>query len=156
MNETLEFLRENLDYTQKDMAEMLNITQSAYSKYENNILPIPLPQLNKISNILNASIDYIMELTRENKKTIKLDEIDYKLISTRITEFREDNNLSMRQLAKILNTSHSTISSYESGNTLIMTSFALELAKKYNMSLDWLIGKSNIKYIKPKKITKRH
>jgi len=148
MNETLEFLRESLDYTQKDIAEKLNITQATYSKYENNILQIPLVQLNKLSNILNASMDYIMELTRKNQKTIKLEELDYQLVGSRITEFREDNNISMRALAKRFNTSHSTISSYESGDTIIMTSFALELAKKNNISLDWLVGKSNNKYIK--------
>ena len=148
MNETLKFLRESLDYTQKDIAEKLNITQATYSKYENNILQIPLVQLNKLSNILNASMDYIMELTRKNQKTIKLEELDYKLVGSRITEFREDNNISMRALAKRFNTSHSTISSYESGDTIIMTSFALELAKKNNISLDWLVGKSNNKYIK--------
>ncbi len=148
MNETLEFLRESLDYTQKDIAEKLNITQATYSKYENNILQIPLVQLNKLSNILNASMDYIMELTRKNQKTIKLEELDYKLVGSRIKEFREDNDISMRALAKRFNTSHSTISSYESGDTIIMTSFALELAKKNNISLDWLVGKSNNKYIK--------
>lgn len=148
MNETLEFLRENAGYYQKDIADKLGITQTAYSKYENNILPIPLIQLNKLSNIFNVSIDYIMELTKDKKKTIKLDNVDYKLVGTRLKEFREENNLSMRALAKILNTSHSTISSYESGKTILMTSFALELSKKYNISLDWLVGKSNNKYIK--------
>ena len=150
MNETLEFLRESLEYTQKDIAEKLEITQATYSKYENNILQIPLIQLNKLSNILNANMDYIMELTRKNQETITLDKLDYKLIGSRIKEFREDNNISMRALAKQFNTSHSTISSYESGDTIIMTSFALELAKKYNISLDWLVGKSNNKYIKKK------
>ena len=51
MNETLEFLRESLEYTQKDIAEKLEITQATYSKYENNILQIPLIQLNKLSTL---------------------------------------------------------------------------------------------------------
>lgn len=41
----------------------------------------------------------------------------------------------------MLNTSHSTISAYENGKILILTSFAYSIAIKYNVSLDWLCGK---------------
>ena len=54
----------------------------------------------------------------------------------------------MRELAKVLNTSHSTLSSYEHGNNLIIISFAFEIALKYNISLDWLCNRSNKKYRK--------
>ena len=148
MNETLQFLRESYDYTQEDIAKLLDVSQVSYSRWERKELLIPLYQLNSLANILNSSMDYIMELTRTNNPTKKIDNIDFHLVAKRITEIREDNNLSMRALAKILNTSHSTISSYESGKNLIIISFALELSKKYKISLDWLVGRSNNKYIK--------
>jgi len=148
MNETLQFLRESYDYTQEDIAKLLDVSQVSYSRWERKELLIPLYQLNKLANILNSSMDYIMELTRNNKPTNKIENIDFNIVAKRITEIREDNDLSMRALAKILNTSHSTISSYESGKNLIIISFALELSKKYKISLDWLVGRSNDKYIK--------
>ena len=37
---------------------------------------------------------------------------------------------------------------YENGKNLIIISFAIELSKKYNISLDWLCGRSSNKYIK--------
>lgn len=148
MNETLQFLRESYDYTQEDIAKLLDVSQVSYSRWERKELLIPLYQLNKLANILNSSMDYIMELTRNNNPTNKIENIDFNIVAKRITEIREDNDLSMRALAKILNTSHSTISSYESGKNLIIISFALELSKKYNISLDWLVGRSNDKYIK--------
>ena len=148
MNETLQFLRESYDYTQEDIAKLLDVSQVSYSRWERKELLIPLYQLNKLANILNSSMDYIMELTRNNKPTNKIENIDFNIVAKRITEIREDNDLSMRALAKILNTSHSTISSYESGKNLIIISFALELSKKYKISLDWLVGRSNNKYIK--------
>jgi len=148
MNETLQFLRESYDYTQEDIAKLLDVSQVSYSRWERKELLIPLYQLNKLANILNSSMDYIMELTRNNNPTNKIENIDFNIVAKRITEIREDNDLSMRALAKILNTSHSTISSYESGKNLIIISFALELSKKYKISLDWLVGRSNDKYIK--------
>ena len=47
------------------------------------------------------------------------------------------------ELAKLLNTNHSTISAYESGKTTILTAFAYEICKKYNISMDYLIGRIN-------------
>ena len=148
MNETLQFLRESYDYTQEDIAKLLDVSQVSYSRWERKEILIPLYQLNKLANILNSSMDYIMELTKNNNPTNKIENIDFNIVAKRITEIREDNDLSMRALAKILNTSHSTISSYESGKNLIIISFALELSKKYKISLDWLVGRSNDKYIK--------
>lgn len=51
-------------------------------------------------------------------------------------------------MAKILNTTESNIRKYKTGQTLILTAFALELASKYNYSLDWLTGRTENKFIK--------
>ena len=148
MNSNLYNLRENKDYSQKKLTPFLNITQQNYSRWETGESLPPLFHLNTLANVLDSSIDYIMELTNTNIPTSKLEKIDPVLVGKRLTEIRMDNKLSMRTLAKILNTSHSTISSYEHGKNLIIISFAYELAKKYNISLDWLCGRSENKYIK--------
>ena len=54
---------------------------------------------------------------------------------------RKKFNLSQNDLAKLLNTSHSTISAYENGKTLILTVFAYSIATKFEISLDWLCGR---------------
>ena len=147
MSNNLKFLRENNDYIQEDIANKLGITRQSYSRWETEELLIPYYQLNELANIFNSSMDYIMGLTRINKPTKKIEKLDFILVGSRITEIREDNDISMRSLATLLNTSHSTISSYESGQNLILISFAMELVKRYNISLDWLAGRSDIKYL---------
>ncbi len=147
MNSNLYNLRENKEYSQKHLAPLFNITQQNYSRWETGESLPPLFHLNTLANILDSSIDYIMELTNINIPTNKIKNLDLVLIGKRINEIRMDNNLSMRGLAKILNTSHSTISSYEHGKNLIIISFAYQLAKKYNISLDWLCGRSENKYL---------
>lgn len=71
--------------------------------------------------------------------------MDKKKIGHNIKIIRSINNLTLRSLAKELNTTSSTISAYETGKTLILTAFAYQIARKYNISLDWLTGKSDIK-----------
>jgi len=139
--ERLYFLREDKDLTQEQLGKALNVSRVAISQWESNKEIIPLTKLNMYSNYFNVSLDYIVGLSDEkqtNNLNIKLDK---KLIGTRLQEFRNKFNITQEQLANELNTSHSTISAYESGKTLILTGFAYTIAKKYNISLDWLCGK---------------
>ena len=148
MNNKLSNLREDNDYSQKDIATMQGIARPTYSKWEINEKIPPLPHINTLANIYDSSIDYLLGLKNINKPTTRIEKLNYMQIGHRITEIRKDNNLSMRELAKQLNTSHSTISSYEHKKHLILTSFAYQISKKYNISLDWLCGRSNNKYMK--------
>ena len=47
----------------------------------------------------------------------------------------------LAEVAEILNTTQSTISAYESGKTVLLTAFAIQISKKYNVSLDWLCSR---------------
>ena len=43
----------------------------------------------------------------------------------------------------MLHTSQSTISSYEHGNTIILTAFLYEMCSKLNVSANYIVGKTN-------------
>ena len=66
------------------------------------------------------------------------------LSSNNIINFRKKNNLTQKELAIFLNTTPSTICAYEKGKTLILTSFAYQICKKYNISMDYLCGRTLI------------
>ncbi len=52
---------------QKDVAELLNISQTNYSKYELGKINIPINTLKKLAIIFDTSIDYLLGLTNERK-----------------------------------------------------------------------------------------
>lgn len=56
-------LREDNDLTQQAMADMLNISRSSYSAYENGTNAWPIEVLIAIAKYYNVSIDYLVELT---------------------------------------------------------------------------------------------
>ncbi|MBO5327372.1 MAG: helix-turn-helix transcriptional regulator [Clostridia bacterium] len=58
-------LREDHDLKQEDIASMLGIQQTVYSRYERGFQNIPLEHLVKLADYYGVSIDYIFE--RENK-----------------------------------------------------------------------------------------
>ena len=140
--ERLVNLREDADLLQNDMGEILKVTQSNYSRWETGKETIPLRKLNVLCNYFNVSADYIIGLEKKTKATNKI-EINSKEIGQRIRKIRIKNNVTQSELAILLNTSQSTISAYESGKTLILTSFAIQICKTYHVSLDWLMGRIN-------------
>ena len=137
--------REDFNLKQKDIANILNITQQSYSLWENGTKIIPLKHLNSLCNYYNVSMDYVLGLSNTRHYDVINTDINKSLIGKRLREFRIENNITQTELAKLLNTTHSTISAYESGKTTILTAFAYEICKRYNISMDYLCGRTNAK-----------
>lgn len=70
------------------------------------------------------------------------------LVSSRLREIRKSLKLTMRDLANMFNTSSSAISNYENSKFLILSPFLIELCKYGNYSIDWVLGRSENKYLK--------
>ena len=140
MVELLTKLRQEQELTQDEMGKILDLNRSSISKWENGHL-MPLEHLNTYSIYFKKSFDYITGLNTKSKYHNNKELLNKETIGKRIAEIRNYNGLTLRDLAKELNTTSSTISAYETGKVLIQTSFAIEICKKYNVSLDWLCGK---------------
>ena len=69
----LKDLREDADLYQKDIAKILNMSQTGYSKYETGANDIPTSILIKLALFYETSTDYILGLT--NDKQRKIDKI---------------------------------------------------------------------------------
>lgn len=136
-------LREDLNIKQKDIASILGITQQTYSLWENGNKIIPLKHLFSLCNYYNISMDYALGLSNIKYYEVVNAKIDKKIIGNRLKLFRKEKNITQEELANILNTTHSTISAYESGKTTILTAFAYEICKRYNLSIDYLCGRIN-------------
>ena len=63
----LKELREDKDLYQKDIAKILNMSQTGYSQYETEINDIPTKILKQLAEFYNTSIDYLLYETDERK-----------------------------------------------------------------------------------------
>ncbi len=63
----LKEIREDNNYYQKDIAKLLHIDQSNYSKYELEKINIPIETLHKLADFYNTSIDYLLYRTDVRK-----------------------------------------------------------------------------------------
>ena len=56
-------LREDHDLTQKQVAQILDMSQTGYSKYETGENDIPTAVLIKLADLYKTSIDYLLDRT---------------------------------------------------------------------------------------------
>ncbi len=148
----LKDLRDLYELTQQDIADVLKVARSTYNQYEQQYDIIPIKHLNHLCNHFKVSFDYVFSFTKLKRYQDELDKIDTKISGERLKELRKEYNLTQAKLAKKLNIANTIISEYETGHFPISTATLYSLSDKFNISSDYLLGKtSKIKYLdKPK------
>ena len=132
-------LKQNL--SQQEVANVLNINQSTYSKFELNKAVIPVELLNKLANYYQVSLDYLLKIADDPHIKVDCQEIDKKVVGENLRNLRKERKLYQGTLALEIGTSHSLISEYESGKKLVSLTYGYAICKRYHVSLDWLYGK---------------
>lgn len=61
--ENIRNLRIDKGYTQKQIAEILNVKQNTYSQYEIGVLNYPIEVLMKLADFYGVSVDYLLGRT---------------------------------------------------------------------------------------------
>lgn len=73
-----------------------------------------------------------------------------KKVGNRLKELRESFGYSVDEFARMLNIHRSSLYRYEGTNKLeqreLPLSLAIQISEKFNISLDWLAGVSDVKY----------
>lgn len=139
MNLRLKTIRRINGYTQKQIAELLNITQRTYSKYETGELSIKISQLSKLSNFYKVSTDYLLGLISIDNKKFKSQEYHEDVLIRNLKFLRYEHNYSQRKLSELINCSASLISMVERQESKVQIDMLVSLAKIYNKSTDYLL-----------------
>lgn len=146
--EKMKDIRTYFDNTQVELANYLDVSRSTYAVWENGIDAIPLLKLNDFYNYYGISLDYICGLTNIKKCEIINDKIDKEILGNNLKSIRIENNDSQEDVSKIIKVDQSNYSKYELGKILIHTYPLIDFAKHYNISIDYLCGKTKDSAIK--------
>ncbi|WP_294800924.1 helix-turn-helix domain-containing protein [uncultured Eubacterium sp.] len=63
----LKNIREDNDIKQRQIAEILNVSQNTYSQYETGVIPLTAETLIKLADYYNVSVDYLLDRTNNPK-----------------------------------------------------------------------------------------
>ena len=116
----LKYCREELGMTQLELGYVFGVSDSAIRSWENAYESIPLLKLIKFCNLYDYSLDFVVGLSRSNKKYGKFKTNKVK-IGKKLKELRNSLNLSQQQLSDDCKISQTTYSGYEIGKYLINT-----------------------------------
>ena len=59
----LRAIREDRDIKQKQVAEILNVSQNTYSQYETGVISLTAEVLVKLADYYNVCVDYLLDRT---------------------------------------------------------------------------------------------
>src|SRR5574344_898559 len=127
--EKMRLIREDNEMTQNDIANILNVDRTTYTGWETGKDTIPIRKLSKFCDYYNVSIDYIMNFTDIVNYDIINKDIDLNIIGNNLKDFRLKRGLKQKDIFKLLNTTSSTYSAYETGKVLMQTTFIYQIAK---------------------------
>ena len=103
----LKILRTEKGYSQKDIAQLLGITQQAYANYERGARQADYDTLNKLADIFGVSVDYLLGRTDDmdqnpGEENISFDDFTYAMYneSKELTEEDKQALLGMARLLK--------------------------------------------------------
>ena len=139
-------LRVDNDLRQKDIALMLNVNVNTYPHWESGMYEIPIDMVDRLTKIYNCSLDYLTGLSNVRGSFTK--KYNPEEIYIRLKKLRKSLNLSQIEIGNILGFGQMNYSRYERGIILIPFSKLYLIAKNFNISLDYLMGKTDDKDIK--------
>lgn len=106
---------------------------------------------NNLANFYNVSIDYLLGLSDKNIKCKSL-KIDYKILCQRLFELRKEHKLTQATLGEKIGFTQTAYYNYESGKSIPTTFKLYYIAQFYNVSFDYLVGRSDIREIAIRKV----
>ena len=129
--------------TQIELGFIFGVSGKTVSGWETATDPIPFNKLIRFSNLYHYSLDFIVGLTRHNinyNVQIKPDKVK---IGNQLKKLRNSFNLSQQKVAEKCGLPQTTYSHYETGLNLITTTAIFSICKTYNISMDYLVGRTN-------------
>lgn len=143
IDNNLKFCREEMEMTQEELGYIFGVSRKTISGWETSSNIIPFSKLIKFCNLYDYSLDFVMGLTRRNNRNNAKIKTNKNLIGKKLKELRNNFNLSQEKFAKKCGLSQTTYSHYETGFNLITTTNAYSICKTYNVSMDWLVDRTN-------------
>lgn len=159
----LKMLREEFEMKQSELGKLLNVKDSAISKYESGKVPLTGETLIKLSEIFNVTTDYLLGVSENrNNYTVSYEDIENtKEIEIRqymdadkenyfpeyknrfgniLRDYRQQNNLSISEFSKLLNIGAKLYNKIENGIYFPTLNFINNVSKKTKLDLEYFIG----------------
>lgn len=136
----LKQIRSHTDYTQREIAKHLGVSERAYQHYEAGTREPSISQLIALADYFNVSLDYLCGRTEDvEKRGYHV----YPQFPGILKQLRIDKGLDIWDFADILEISARNYAGYEIGETMPDLPVIVAFADFFDVSIDYMIGRTN-------------
>ena len=143
-SERLKLLRAAHHVSQSALGKDLFVSKQAVAKWELGTASPNPEMIAKIAKYFDVSTDYLLGRTDEAKPASNI-RVDGHVFQIRLKELREATGLSQYSFAKQFGVAQSTVGSWEAGKREPNFATAQRLADFFNVSVDYLLGRTDEK-----------
>lgn len=142
----LKELRKASGKNQSEIARLLGVTQQTYANYENGRTEASYDTLVKISKVFNLTVDELIDSNTEKTEITSINNKTFELslnLGENIKYLRKLNNMRQEDICNLFNVARGTFSMWETGKREPDCKTLINLAKLFNVTVDYLIGNDN-------------
>lgn len=134
-------LREDRDYTQDYISNILKTNRSSYANWENGETLIPLEKLDQLSVFYNVPLSYLLGIKNTYNKYGNVNKMNYGLMLDKLNKLKEGLLLTYQDIGDYLKVSKSTAYKYYEGQLKIPVNMLILLCELNKCDVDNLLGK---------------
>ena len=141
IGDNIKRIREAKGISQYKLAQMLNISQQSVDQWERSLTNPRKSNIDKISSILNVSVNELFG------------DADTNITSQRLRELREAKGLSQNEVAKLIGVTRTAYLHYETGRYKPVRKIK-ELCNLFNVTSDYILG-TDVETVDKKEVDKK-
>lgn len=130
--------------TQRQVAESIGITEQSFQRYERGTVKPGLDILVALSNFFDVTIDYLVGKSDLPDYSSSEDTTPFPLMAIRLRKLREEKGLDIFTVSEAIQENPRNYAGYEEGEVLPRLRVICALADYFDVSLDYLVGRSNV------------
>ena len=141
IGDNIKRIREAKGISQYKLAQMLNISQQSVDQWERSLTNPRKSNIDKISSILNVSVNELFG------------DADTNITAQRLRELREAKGLSQNEVAKLIGVTRTAYLHYETGRYKPIRKIK-ELCNLFNVTSDYILG-TDVETVDKKEVDKK-
>ncbi len=141
----LKTLFDSYDLSTVTGQQALEISKTQLGRYLSGFYVPSLKNAIKICDYFDCSLDYLLGIDEEKNRFGNFEEPNFEIFSKRFLQILSEHNLSIYQVAKKLEINRNNWTYWNKKKTLPTLETIYKLAKEFEVSAEFLIGRTKIK-----------
>ena len=141
----LKRLRNEKEYTQKYVANVLGCKRTTYNNWERGVVMIPINIVDELSVLYKVSISCVLGIQKKIEYKDVIKRMEYDTLIHNLKYLKDKSNCSYKKIGENIKCTSTTCQRYFTGKIKIPMDRLIMLCNMYDIDIDVLCGKDTYK-----------